>query len=77
MEEPSSFYNSYCQVLAEISQKLGICHVRRPVSRDRWILVMEMEACKTTHVAYLPLIFWHSFCIPNAFSSLGIEPELT
>ena len=57
MEEPSSLYTSYCQVPAEISQKPGICHVRRPVSRDRRILVMDMEVGKPTHVAYLPLIF--------------------
>ena len=28
-------------------KKLGICHVRRPVSRDRRILIMEMEAGKS------------------------------
>ena len=47
----------YCQVLVEISQKLGICHVRRPVSRDRQILFMEMKVGNPTHAAYLPLIF--------------------
>ena len=41
----------------EISQRLGICHVRRPVSQDRRILVMEMEVGKPTHVAYLLLTF--------------------
>ena len=43
----------------KISEILEIpsCHVRRPVSRDRLILVMEMEAGKPTHVAYLLLIF--------------------
>ena len=35
------------------SEKLGICHVRRPVSRDRRILIVEMEASKSAHVAYL------------------------
>ena len=40
------------------------------------MLTMEMEVRKPTHVAYLLLIFWHRFCIPNAFSSLGIDPEL-
>ena len=39
------------------SDKLGICHVCRPVSRDRRILVMELEAGKAAHVAYLLLIF--------------------
>ena len=57
VDEPSSLCTSYCQVPAEISQKLGICHVRRPFSRDRRILVMAMEVGKPTHVAYLPLIF--------------------
>ena len=55
VEESSSL--SYCQVLVEISQKLGMCHVRRPVSRGSRILVMEMEMGKPTHVAYLLLIF--------------------
>ena len=42
----------------EISQKLGICHVRRPVvSRDRRILVKKKEVCKPNHVVYLLLIF--------------------
>ena len=41
----------------EISENLGICHVPRPVSRDRQVLVMEVEMGKTTHVAYLLLIF--------------------
>ena len=41
VEELSSLY--YCQIPVEISQKLGVCHVRRPVSRDRPILVIEME----------------------------------
>ena len=41
MEELSSL--SYCQVPVEISQKPDIFHVRRLVSRDRRILVMEME----------------------------------
>ena len=58
VEEPSSLYMSYCQVSVEISQKLRICHVRRPVSRGRQILVMEMElGIKPTHIAYLLLIF--------------------
>ena len=36
-----------------ISEKLSICnHVRRPVSRDRRILVMEMEVGKAVHLAY-------------------------
>ena len=48
---------SYRQVPLKQSEKLGIYHVRRPVSWDRWILVMEMEAGKPTHVAYLLLIF--------------------
>ena len=55
MEEPSSFYMSHCQVTVEISQKLGKCHVRRRVSRDRRILVMELEMGKPTHAAYLLL----------------------
>ena len=76
VEEPSSLYMSYCQVPVEISQKQGICHVRGPVSRDRRILVMEMEVGKPTHVTYLLLIFLHSFCIPNTFCSLGIDSEL-
>ena len=50
VEEPSSL--SYCQVPVEISQKLGLSHVRRPISRDRRILVMEMEVGKPTHVAF-------------------------
>ena len=41
----------------EISQKLGICHVRTLVSRDRRILITEKEVGKPTHVAYLLLIF--------------------
>ena len=45
---------SYRQIPFEISEKPGICHVRRPVSRDRRILVMEMEM---GYVAYLQLIF--------------------
>ena len=53
VEEPSSL--SYCQVPVEISQKLGICYFRRPVSRDRRILVMEMEVGKPARVAYLLL----------------------
>ena len=39
-----------------------------PVSRDKQILVMETEADKAPYVAYLPLIFWCSFCIPNSLS---------
>ena len=50
VEEPS-LYMSYCQVPVEISQKLDIYHVRRPVSRDRQILVVEMEVGKSAHVA--------------------------
>ena len=41
-------------------EKLGICHVRRPVSRDRRILVMEMEAGKATLVACSLLMFLYS-----------------
>ena len=52
MEGPSSLCMSYGQVPAEISQKLGICQVRRSVSRDRRILAMEMEVGKPTHIAY-------------------------
>ena len=52
----------------EISQKLGIFYVFGPVLGDRWILVMEMEVGKPTHVAYLLLIFLHSFCTPNSLS---------
>ena len=47
----------YCQVSVEILQKLGICHVRKPVSQNRQILVIEMEVGEPTHVAFLPLIF--------------------
>ena len=57
MKESSSLYMSYCQVPVEISQKLAICHVRRPVSRHKRILVMEMEVNKPTHAAHLLLIF--------------------
>ena len=39
------------------SDKLGICHVRRPVSRDKRISVMEMEAGKAAHLTYFKLIF--------------------
>ena len=46
MEKPSSL--PYYQV--------SICHVGRPVSRDRWILAMEMEAGKPTHTVYFLLI---------------------
>ena len=46
VEEPFSLFMSYCQVLVEISQELGILHVGKPVSRDRRILVMEMEVGK-------------------------------
>ena len=55
VEKASSF--SYHQVPVESSEKLGICHVRRPVSRDRRIMVIEMEVGKPTHVAYVLLIF--------------------
>ena len=51
-----------------ISEKLGICiHVPGPVSRDRRILVMEMEVGKAVYPAYniLP-IFWHRSCITNS-----------
>ena len=41
----------------ESSEKLGTCHVRRSVSRDRRILVLVIESGKPTHVAYLLLIF--------------------
>ena len=41
----------------EILQKLEMCHVCRPVSRDRRILVMEMKVGKPTHVTYILLIF--------------------
>ena len=57
MEGPSSLYMSYCQFPVEISQKLGICHVCRPASQDRRMLVMEMEVGKLIHVADLLLIF--------------------
>ena len=40
--KPSSLFSR--QPPVKISEKLGIRNrVRRPVSRDRWILVMEME----------------------------------
>ena len=55
MEKASSF--SCHKFSVESSEKLGICHVRRPVSRDRRILVMEMKAGKLTCVTYLLLIF--------------------
>ena len=57
VEKPYSL--SYRRVPMEISQKIGICLDSRPVSRDRRILVMEMEVgkCKTVNVAYLLLIF--------------------
>ena len=50
--------SSFChhQVPVESLEKLDICHVRRPVSRDRRILAMEMEAGKPAQVAYLILI---------------------
>ena len=42
--------NLFC---ACASEKLGICnHVRRPVSRDRRILVMEMAVGKAAYLAY-------------------------
>ena len=34
------------------SDNLGICHVRRPVSQDRRISAIELEAGKPAHVAY-------------------------
>ena len=35
------------------SRELGICnHVRRPVSRDRRLLVMEVEVGKAIYLAY-------------------------
>ena len=55
MEKPCSLYHR--QVLMGISEQLGVSHVRRPVSRDRRILVMEIEVGTPTHVAYLLLIF--------------------
>ena len=53
MEKPSSL--SYSQVPVKIRfilcmyffKMLGICHGRRPVSRDRRILIMEMAGCKS------------------------------
>ena len=54
MEELSSLYMSYCQVSVEISQKLGICHVRKPVSRDRRILTMEIEVGKVCSLNFEP-----------------------
>ena len=45
----------YCvHVLLQTSW--GTCYVYWPVSRDRQILVMKMEAGKAAHVAYLLLI---------------------
>ena len=43
-------FNLFCVCLS--SSNLGIFHVRRPVSRDRRILVMELKAGKATHIAY-------------------------
>ena len=62
MEKPSSLsavrsqwkFDLFCASAS--SEKLDICHVRRPASRDRRILVMEMEAGKAAHAAYIPLI---------------------
>ena len=51
VEKPSSLCYSHAPV--QSPEKLGICHARRPVLRDRRILVMEMEAGKSTYVAYL------------------------
>ena len=50
---PPGLNHSYCQVPVDISQKLDICRVRRPVSQDRRILAMGMEVCRLTHVANL------------------------
>ena len=47
-----------------------ICHVHRPVSRDKWILVMEMEAGKEAHVAHLLL---QSFRITYNLFKSGYE----
>ena len=60
----------------EISQKLGISHVSRPVSRDRRMLVMEMVVGKQTYVAYLLITFDIVFLFEITFCSLGIDPEL-
>ena len=55
VEMPSSL--SCRQVPVETSETLGIYRVSRPVSRDRQTLIMEMEAGKPSHIAYLLLIF--------------------
>ena len=55
VKNASSFF--YHQVPVESSGKLYICNVRRPVSGDRRMLVMEMEVGKPTQTAKLLLIF--------------------
>ena len=53
VEKPSS--SSYCHAPVKTGsilsvyflKNLEICHVRRPVSRDRRILIMEIEAGKS------------------------------
>ena len=42
--------NLFC--VCASSDKLDTYHVRRPVSRDRRILVMEVEEGKAAHVVY-------------------------
>ena len=50
------------------SEKLGICHVRRTVSRNRRIFVTEMGVSKAIYVAYsiYLLLTQFSFCIPDS-----------
>ena len=62
------FILSYRQVPVKIWFILCMCFFRTAMSRS-WTfsrdIRMDMEAGKATHVEYLLLIFWHSFCIPN------------
>ena len=54
-----------------ISVKLGICsHVRRPVSRDRRILVMEVEVGIAVHLAD-NIFTTMLFVLQTGYRSLG------
>ena len=61
MEKPSSLpdrlwkFDSFCACASP--EKLGICHDCRPVSRNRQILILDMEVGKASDVAHLQLIF--------------------
>ena len=46
------FQRSHLFCVCTSSDKLGICKVRRHVSGDKWILLMELEVGNAAHIAY-------------------------